>query len=234
MGLDGVELVMEVEDRFNVTLTDAMVSRVHTVADLAALVIARLPKSDVCPTARSFFELRAALTDHAGVERRHVRPRTPLAELLPAKRRRSIWRGVRRRLPRLPGLEMSGGWRRALRWIGSVLAVGWFVGLAMLWSRYGLAVAVPIGLVSLMVGSFVFAFCFSPLFERHVPAGIDTVGDLARAIAPIELPAGGSGAELVMRLRVLDEVRAITAEQLGIPIDRVLPTSDFIKDLRID
>ncbi len=45
MGLDGVELVMAVEDRFGVKLPDSECSHVRTVADLAALVIAKLPRA---------------------------------------------------------------------------------------------------------------------------------------------------------------------------------------------
>ena len=74
MGLDGVELVMEVEDHFKVILPDAECAQVRTVADLGALVISRLPRSGrTCPTARRFFDLRAHAMEATGLSARAIR-----------------------------------------------------------------------------------------------------------------------------------------------------------------
>lgn len=43
MGLDGVEIVMEVEQEFGVTLGDAEVAGVRTVGDLVELVASKAP-----------------------------------------------------------------------------------------------------------------------------------------------------------------------------------------------
>ena len=47
MGLDLVELVMEVEEHFDVPLPDSELTQVRTVADLANLVASKLPSSGV-------------------------------------------------------------------------------------------------------------------------------------------------------------------------------------------
>ncbi len=46
MGLDSVELVMEVEDEFGMKLSDQEAESVHTVADLVELVMSRRPDAD--------------------------------------------------------------------------------------------------------------------------------------------------------------------------------------------
>lgn len=45
MGLDSVELMLEVEDEFKIRLSDPECEGVRTVADLVALVMAHLPRS---------------------------------------------------------------------------------------------------------------------------------------------------------------------------------------------
>jgi len=129
MGLDVVELMMEVEDRFKVTLRDSECSRVRTVGDLAALVVASLPRtpSSACPTARRFVYSRIAT-------------------------------------------------------------------------------------------------CF--------PAGCDTMADLVRMTLPRELP-GGHGERVAAEQTVLREVRELTAEVSGQPLEKVQPESRFYEDLQM-
>jgi acyl carrier protein len=230
MGLDGVEIIMGVEERFRVRLPDAACSRVRTVADLAALVLSQLPKgTGVCHTAHSFYEVRNLLATHASIERRRIRPRARLADLLAPNQRR-LWTKLRKRDRRLPGLVAKDRHDRAFLWLCAILAVAWLVAAAALWGAYGGGLALAASAAALVIGVLALEnidyHC-----RRHLPVGIETVGDLARAIVPIEMPRSGPGERLIAQQRVLDEVRRITAEQLGLPLERVLPESDFVKDL---
>jgi acyl carrier protein len=232
MGLDGVELVMEVEDRFNVKLSDSECERFHTVADLAALVVSKLPKStDTCPTARAFFSLRSLLVTHAAVERRRVRPRTRLEDLL-ASQRRQIWAKLRRHERRLPRLVATQAQERAFLWVGAIFAFSWFMASAVLWGTRGAGPAIPIAVAALFIGVFAFV-AVTGAFRRQFPMGLETVGDLATFLTPVEMPGGGVGERLIVQQRVLEEVRRITAQQLGLPLDKVQASSDFVKDLDV-
>ena len=42
MGLDGVEIVMDVEDHFGITIADGEAEQIRTVGELLALIQARL------------------------------------------------------------------------------------------------------------------------------------------------------------------------------------------------
>lgn len=228
MGLDGVELVMEVEDRFNVRLADHDVERVRTVADLAALVLARMPfLRGVCPTARSFYELRTLLTSR-GIERSDIRPRTRLAELFPPGSREA-WKSLCAEDRRLPRLRVSPRVDGVLLWIAGLSVFAWFMATAAAFGARGGGVALLISLGVIAVGGAAFALTRGVL-ARHFPTSMETVGDIARAIAPIER----SGNRLLDELRVLEEVRKLTAEQLGLPLERVRPESDFVRDLEMD
>lgn len=231
MGLDAVELVMEVEDRFNVKLADSELGRVRTVADLAALVLSRLPRpSGICPTARTFFELRRQMVTGAGVERRHVRPSTRLEILFPSGLRRS-WRRLRKANPRLPRLVASSAVDTTIMW---ATAIGVFVSVAVVavaWARLGAASGVVAFL--LVEVAMVTLLCTSNEIGWRLPPGMETVGDVVRLIAPIEVAYGSPGERLLAQQRVLTEVRRITSQQLALPLEKVQPESDFVNDLGV-
>lgn len=230
MGLDVVELVMEVEDHFNVRLPDSECARIRTVADLAALVIRRLPRDDgTCPTSRSFFAIRTLMVTHAGLQRKDVRPKTRLNDLFPQGSRR-VWNSLRtidQRLPRLTVHRRVDGILLVIAAL-SVLACPIAAGLLLAWQ--GASGAAPTSLIVFAAGLWMFHSLYVQ-FVRHFPEGLETVGDVARLITPIPMPNNSSGERLIAQQRVLEEVRVLTAQQLGLPLESVQPTSEFVKDL---
>jgi acyl carrier protein len=85
MGLDTVELVMEVEDEFGISVADADAEMIQTVGQLHAYVCHRLrPRGEtICPSARAFYRFRRALLARQPVPRRCVRPSSRITRLLP-------------------------------------------------------------------------------------------------------------------------------------------------------
>lgn len=96
MGLDGVELILAVEDAFQIHIADEEAGNVVTVGDLHALVIASLQRQDTkrCLTSTAFYRTRSGIVDALGVERRNIRPSTELAAILPEGDRRKKWRRI--------------------------------------------------------------------------------------------------------------------------------------------
>ena len=83
MGLDGVEIVMELEDEFGITISDDEASRLQSVSEVVDCVYRRCdhrPRVS-CVSAHTFYRLRRALVDLAGVGRRQVRTESALATL---------------------------------------------------------------------------------------------------------------------------------------------------------
>lgn len=231
MGLDAVELVMDVEERFGVALEPSDLRGVVTVADLAAAVVSRLPRaSGACPGAKAFYALRRLLAEHAGVERRRVRPRARLEELIPPRRRHRVWKRLRADHRGVPPLTMFRWQDRAMLWITALTVVACVPVLVLMGQRYGLLVAGPSVGAVFGVGIAV-RLAADGVLRHQIPEGLDTVGDLARAAAPIEIPESRPGHRLLVEMRVLEEVRRLTAECLCVPPEEVRAESEFVKDL---
>jgi hypothetical protein len=63
MGLDAVEIVMEIEEAFDIHLEDAEVQRISTPRDMIEVVMSKVAQADAegCLTQRALNLLRAAL-----------------------------------------------------------------------------------------------------------------------------------------------------------------------------
>ncbi len=223
---------MEVEDHFGVRLPDEGCSRVYTVADLAALVIANLPDATgTCPTARAFFGLRTLLSTQAGIERKRIRPRQKLVELFGTDSR-IVWKKLRQHETRLPRMVMSDRNTQRFSKAGIALTCVWIGGVAAVGSTLGVGMAIAVGIATVILGVIVF-HTLAGYFKYEFPQQFSTVGDLARSMASGEMPAKESGERLLAEQRVLEEVRHIVAEQMALPLEKVRSDSDFFKDLNM-
>jgi hypothetical protein len=94
MGLDAVELVMAVEEKFGINITDEEATKTLTVGDLKHLVRTKLDVADVdgCLTQHAFHLIRKNATAEFGILRRNLRPDTTLETVIPQTTRRESWR----------------------------------------------------------------------------------------------------------------------------------------------
>ncbi|HSG69337.1 MAG TPA: acyl carrier protein, partial [Planctomycetaceae bacterium] len=114
MGLDIVELVMEVEDAFGIQIPDKDYEQIRTVGDLHDYIVRhRQPpdvedsnKARVCLTSATFLRLRRAFIQLFGISRRSVRTSSQLDELVPRVNRREKWNQLQEMVQlKLPALE---------------------------------------------------------------------------------------------------------------------------------
>ena len=96
MGLDTVELIMEIEDEFRVAVPDAVAETLVTPGLVTDWLMSRLDvgptrAAEVCPSQRAFYRLRDALHQTFGAKRRKVRPDAMLASVLPSGIVRTQW-----------------------------------------------------------------------------------------------------------------------------------------------
>lgn len=233
MGLDAIDIVFRIENRFGLKLEQSALLRVRTVADLAAMVLAALPReAGFCPTARAFYELRRLLVQHGGIERNQVRPRARLVELFPPRTCRR-WRELHERDPRLPRLVASNRASGAQTWLIGMAVLGGVIGFCVAWVEFG-GVAAMTFAMGMIMATVVAHRLVARMFNVQFPEGIETVADVARAIAPPAVGAAAPGARLIAQQRVLSEVRQIVADSLGLSSEEVRAESELVRDLGME
>ena len=95
-----LELLVEVENRFDIQISGEDQFRIRTVGDLYDSICERLKPRPVasCLSTATFLRLRHSLMWTFGVPRDRVQLSTPLAELLPQTARRQAWRQLEQHL----------------------------------------------------------------------------------------------------------------------------------------
>lgn len=220
MGLDTVELVMQVEETFQLEIPDRDAEQLVTVGQLYEYVRRRVPRDGACVTRHVFYRLRAAL-------RVRCRPDEILESLVPANDRPRAWtRLASKAVLQIPAL-------RRPEWVFTtgvtICALG---AVGALVAALGATEFHPGGTVCVAIASiatYVLWLVTIPL-ALHFPPRCETVGDLARTVAianasELRIMPGWSDME------VWRTVQRIIAEQLGVPLEQVTPEKEFIRDL---
>jgi acyl carrier protein len=237
MGLDLVELVIEVEKAFDINILNADAEKIITVGQLYDYVVAKLPaqETDRCLSAAAFYRFRRALTVQFGIDRRAVHPSTLIAGTVLEPKRRSDWRLLEQRLDwRLPSLVRPAWMSVALMgllagWILAVIAAsGWAGGIAV----GGLLVACASVFGAILLS--LTAFHLTTPFATRFPGDCSTVRGMVRSALLLnygKLSTEGPGWN---RQEVWDCLRAIIVKQLGVPPDRVVESAELVKDFGAD
>jgi hypothetical protein len=110
LGLEIVELMMHVEDRFGSSVLDAKFEQMLTVGDLHDFLMDRIRSqhADVCLSAAMFYRIRQILVDQFNVDRVKFRPATSLESLVGPESRQQFWRTIESTLAaKMPKLKRS-------------------------------------------------------------------------------------------------------------------------------
>ncbi len=94
MGLDGVELVIEIEAAFQIRITDNEAQSARTMGDLFAIILAKSPDSKADSEVlfqSALSSVRASLAECLGVVEANLAPQTRLAEVIPPAQLATVW-----------------------------------------------------------------------------------------------------------------------------------------------
>jgi acyl carrier protein len=236
MGLDTVELAMEVEEAFGITIPDEQAEKVLTVGDLYHYILATMGGPPLatpgCLSAAAFYRLRRQLMGRFRVERRRIRPASTLDDLFPKAMRREQWRQLGEALGwKLPDL-MRPDWVW-LAWLGSVIGLA-AVEIAVWGRSAGFSLDAAGGvMLGLVLGAILLAAVVHRLtrpFATVLPA-VDLRGLIPMVLGSnfgtfrMSNPHGWSSRD------VWDVLVAIVAEQAGVAPDQLNESTSFIKDL---
>lgn len=94
MGFDLVEIVMAIEDEFQISFTDAEAEQADTVGKVVNLIHGRLRQNQYqpCPSQHGFYVVRKQLMSMFELPRSAIVPQTRLEEIIPRKHRRRLWK----------------------------------------------------------------------------------------------------------------------------------------------
>jgi len=234
MGLDAVELVMAVEEKFGIDITDEEASGALTVGDLKRLVRGKLEIADSagCLTQRAFHLIRKNAMAEFGVQRGNLRPDTSLESFVPQSTRRESWQHFQVALgvAELPELVRSSSVNLTITvlvlftilipiWYGAAHSTQ-FGG----WMLFGVVVASAVGWAS--------ARLTRPM-KTKFKAGYDKVQDLARfLVARYPQLIGKSRTAKWTEEEISCLLREVIITQLG--VSKFDDNSRFVQDLHID
>jgi len=237
MGLDGVELVMAVEENFGIEITDEEAGKITTVGDFYDLLLTKLQGQKVnrCLTSAAFYRIRRSFMDALGVQRKAITPVSPLEAIVPRACRRQQWTRVRSAARiEIPDLERPTWVWLLLAAFALFFAMTLIPVVYLLSRRFG-----PNGFTLLLpLGILFFLMVLSERLSRPLaiafPSRAITVGDLAKEVlarnhARLSAEAGGWN-----RDEVWETLCRLIVNQTGVEREKIKPEARIVKDLGVD
>jgi acyl carrier protein len=227
MGLDGLELVMAVEEKFGIEIADEEAQNALTprlLYDVVEKKIRTVP-TELCHSQRAFYILRRAFRTQFSTDRKAFRPGASLESLVPRQDRIRHWEDLKRNLGALrwPKLVLP-----RVAFFGIFLAILVLAGCTYIWAPgfEGLILAS----LSIGVSALIIIPLTAPL--RTSFAG-QTVASLSDFLVTSNSFLVGPIADEWTREGIRLEIRKIIVEQLGISPD-FNDDSSFVHDLGVD
>jgi acyl carrier protein len=235
MGMDIVEMIMEIEEEFGIQIPDRDAERIRTLGDLHQYLLRwrGAVAEGACLSSATFYRARRALCGLLGRERRSIAPCTPLEELLPASGRRRFWWHFQNAMAPFTIPEL-----RRPTWLSVALGAcyaAWFVAwlgvclVGLLHSHPTLAITA--GFAGGLALVFLAYLATRPL-AVCAPLRCGTVGGLVRFVT-----GNRDRANAALRSRSEQEIWRrmceIVSEHTGVDIARLKPETRFVDDLGV-
>lgn len=228
MGLDAVEIVMEIEDEFGIQIRPDEQLSIRTVGDLIALIQRRIDAAlrEPCPNIRAFHSLRRLVHEMTGNSELRFRPSHRIEDWLSPDERRRLWKRLREQLELFPPpLSLS---RTAYQ--GLLIAVR--VAFAVICYRFAFdpvawSLAIAIGaVIGIMLVTLI------PMMGTRPPNDWQTFGDMTRHIAGLRVATKN------LQIRSEESILAVLQPMLGdilcIAPQKVVPSALLVEDLGMD
>lgn len=239
MGLDGVELIMAIEEEFDIQISDEEASRLLTPRQVAELIAKKFKISNLSYEKyllhKKFNIFRKFLIDEIDIERQKIIPNALISDLLQNNLPQQ-WKKISRFVAngKISPLERSKKLKAAIQHCAWLLAIISAVIPAIYFSYKNTPYLLIVYLIiTVMIISFLAQF-FEKKFATEIPEHLNTVGKISTYL---DLSIHTKNAPINIELNfdnILLRVIKITHEQLQIPIDQIMPDSHFIDDLNMD
>jgi acyl carrier protein len=239
MGLDAVEIVMKVEDAFEISIENAEAEKIVTPRQLIELVMGKVGRTDraQCLTQRAFHRLRASLIRHTGLGRSAVKPETRMAVLLPLQTRTVALREVLDDIGVAASPELvRPGWLVLLIIFGSLisgLAAACLLGQALHSSNFVVIQLLSFPMISAPITAVFIGWLAMRLTSNqchNFKPAMATAGGFSRWIVAQGPEIVGTPPGQWRREQVAERVREIVIDSLGCEKE-YREDAHFLKDL---
>lgn len=203
--MDGVEIVMEIEEAFDIQIEDKEAEQILTPRQLIELVMSKVERtaSGTCLTQRSFNLLRRALLQTGPLKRADVSPSTKLDNVLPTGNRRRVLEQITQKL----GISMSPRLVRSEELKAALIAVTVISSIAA--SSYLMKWSIPfmVSFISTAIITGYLGYTATKGLRNHFPKELNTVGAFARWVAGRKpdladgLPIAWTREQIALRVR---------------------------------
>jgi acyl carrier protein len=236
MGLDGIELIQNVEATFKIDISNPEGSATITAGDLHNLVMSKLEPaaSTGCLTSHAFYRVRAAVIRLTAHPRGTLLPATNTESIWPAETRRQAWRALSNEV----GLEFPPLQRPAVV-VNALMVTGCLVALvsALLFASTfpQIRASGRLLLTALMVTGVTCALVLAtrPLARTTGPT-VETLGALARTLVSRNFATLVGQRRQWVEAEVWDVIQNLIVETLGVHKDEVTRDTRFVEDLGVD
>jgi hypothetical protein len=220
MGLDAIELVMECEETFGISIPDSAAAQCCTPKDLTNYIYSRIQKlnDQKCLSQIGFYQIRRILINDFGGDRKNIRPETEISSYL-INDTRKAWRKLQHAIgsDHFPALTLSPITSRI---IFGVLPT--IIAISMSYNGF-----LPDELVTVMLMYYIIAGNIAFRIRRTLPKKYIQLKDFIPFVTCIKSNRWSEDA-------VLETVLEITARRAGLNSDQFNEYSDFIKDIGLD
>ena len=239
MGLDSVELVLEIEEQFGIELKDEEVTTTNTPRKVGDLVFSKLKATDesICQSQRAFYILRNAFIKIFKLDRKSITPDMKFRNLIPETREKDIWQQIKLAVA-------ARNWPKLSRplWmlrLFTLIKIVIFFGTIFAWIYYAHDnIHVYHHYLSLIIFAMFFGCLLVIVFEKiaeyltidstlYIPSEFNSIRDIIPYVITSEHIKW-------TREQVSERLKIIIMDVLPVSESDYTEDSDFVKDFNLD
>ena len=233
MGLDSIEILMKVEETFEINIPDNEAEKIITVGDFHNLVWQYLDGrySSRCKSQALFYKLRQSIFDTLQIPKNEFQLNSSLNNIFPKEKRREVYFNFSANTSlELPKLRLPKSWGLFLNIFGwTMIAGGLGISLyAIKFLNYGLFI-----LIIPLTSIFLTTYLSTILNTKRIIIKPDLVKEFTQEVLTINYKKliKENGAN---RKDVESVINHIIAEKAGLELQEVTPEKKIHNDLGVD
>jgi len=233
MGLDGVELIMEIEKAFDIRIPDQEAEKILTVGDMYDSVWTHLESkhSNQCNSQILFYKLRKYFTETFHLPKDLFRPHTILNDIFPQENRRTQYIVMQNEISlELPKLTLAKGWEIFLESVGWISILGGLLFSIILKSIFNYnswVFLIP------LAGIAITLLISASLASKRTVIEPSLVRDFTNKTLALNYSTITKGAG-TNRKEVENVINHIIVDKIGVDMEEISPEKSFTDDLRVD